>query len=220
MIDESSYYQSRFVFDARRDTVWKEISGFLQSRYIPEESTVLEIGAGYCHFINQIKARERHALDISNEVRRHAAEGVTPHVQSCTAMDIFSDDHFDVVFASNVFEHLKAEESTAALAEIRRVLKPQGKLVLIQPNFKYCYKKYFDYYTHIQIFTHIGMSDLIVASGFRIADLKPRFLPFSMKSNLPKVGWLVRMYLHSPIKPFAEQMLVVAMKRNGETDVE
>jgi hypothetical protein len=33
-----------------------------------------------------------------------------------------------------------------------------------------------------------------------------------MKSNLPKAGWLVRMYLQSPIKPFAEQMLVVATK--------
>jgi hypothetical protein len=33
-----------------------------------------------------------------------------------------------------------------------------------------------------------------------------------MKSRLPKSRWLVRMYLHSPFKPFGAQMLLVAQK--------
>jgi ubiquinone/menaquinone biosynthesis C-methylase UbiE len=98
------------------------------------------------------------------------------------------------------------------LTEIKRVLKTNGKLIIIQPNFKYCAREYFDDYTHLQIFTHIGVTDLLIGLGFSIVDVKPRFLPFSMKSNLPKYTWLVRLYLLSPFKPFAGQMLVVAKR--------
>jgi ubiquinone/menaquinone biosynthesis C-methylase UbiE len=210
MRDTHNYYQARFVFDARRDLVWKEICRFLQERYIAAQSAILEIGAGYCHFINHIDALERHALDISHEVRRYASQGVVSHIQSCTAMEGIDDDYFDVVFASNVFEHLVRDEVTRSLAEIKRVLKNNGQLIIIQPNFKYCVNQYFDDYTHLQIFTHIGLSDLLIGSGFTIIDVKPRFLPFSMKSHLPAYPWLVRLYLLSPFKPFAGQMLIVA----------
>jgi ubiquinone/menaquinone biosynthesis C-methylase UbiE len=122
------------------------------------------------------------------------------------------DGYFDVVFISNVFEHLTRQESVLALAEIRRVLKQGGVLIAIQPNFKYCWKEYFDDYTHVQIFTHLGLSALITASGLTVVDVKPRFLPFSMRSKLPKLAWLVMIYLYSPFKPFAGQMLLVAKK--------
>ena len=209
---ESSYFQSRFVFDPRRDIVWKEISAYLEQRHIPRRATILEIGAGHCHFINQVAASERHALDVSSEVRRYAAEGVIAHVQSCTSMETIRDGYFDTVFASNVFEHLTREQAIETLSEVKRVLKPNGKLIIIQPNFKHCYREYFDDYTHIQIYTDVSISDFLLASGFRVLDVKPRFLPFSMKSNLPKARWLVRLYLNSPVKPFAGQMLVVATK--------
>jgi len=149
-------------------------------------------------------------LDVSTEILRWADQCVLTHVQSCASMDGIDDGYFDLVFASNVFEHLAREETIKTLSEIKRVLNADGKLIVIQPNFKYCCKDYFDDYTHVQVFTHIGLSDLLIASGFSVLELKPRFLPFSMKSNLPKSPWLVRLYLQSPIKPFAGQMLIVA----------
>jgi SAM-dependent methyltransferase len=44
----------------------------------------------------------------------------------------FGDAHFDGVFMNEVFEHVADEERV--LAEIRRVLKPGGRLALISPN--------------------------------------------------------------------------------------
>lgn len=209
------YYQSRFTFDARRDEVWKEICRYLQ-RYIPEDSQVLELGAGYCHFINHVRARGKSAVDLSPDGLRRAAEGVRTYAGSCTDLHFLPAESMDVVFASNLLEHLERPDTLKTLSEVRRVLKKGGRLILIQPNFKYCAKEYFDDYTHVQIFTHLGLQDLLKSCGFEIAAVQPRFLPFSMQSRVPKAPFLVRLYLHSPVKPFAGQMLVVAQSAERE----
>jgi len=208
----SRYFATRFSYDPERDLVWQEVSRFLQRRHIPETATILEIGAGYCHFINNIRGKARHALDLSPDLPNRAAGGVVPHVGSCTSLAMFGDRSIDVVFTSNLFEHLTRDELSTTLGEVRRVLSSQGRLVVVQPNFRYCAHDYFDDYTHLQVFTHVGLADRLRAEGFRVLRSIPRFLPFSMKSRLPKSRWLVRMYLRSPFKPFGAQMLLVAQK--------
>jgi SAM-dependent methyltransferase len=208
----SPYFQSRFSYDRDRDFVWQEVCRYLQPRFVPADAAILEIGAGYCHFINHIRGRERHALDLSADLARHASPGVVPHIQSCASLTGFEDSSLDVVFASNLFEHLTREQLAATFAEIRRVLRTGGRLVIIQPNFRYCAREYFDDYTHLQVFTHVSLADRLTAGGFRVEHLSPRFLPFSMKSRLPKSRRLVWLYLRSPLKPFGAQMLVVARK--------
>lgn len=208
------YFRTRFVYDPRRDVVWKEVAEWIQKEYIPEGSRVLDLGAAYCDFINHVKGEERYAVDIFSKLGDYAREGVTPYVRDCTDLSVFEDDALDVVFASNLFEHLTHEELLLTIDEIRRVLRRDGRLILLQPNFKYCYRTYFDDYTHLQIFTHEGMYDLLEMAGLKIHAMHPRFLPVNMKSTLklqlPCLGLLVRTYLKLPFKPLAAQMLVVA----------
>jgi ubiquinone/menaquinone biosynthesis C-methylase UbiE len=214
---ESGYFETRFAFNPERDVVWQEVARYLQAREISETSAILELGAGYCHFINNIRGRERHALDVSRDLPRHVVAGVTAHVGSCSSLSMFPDRSLDVVFASNLFEHLTRDELSNALREIWRVLADHGRLIIVQPNFKYCAPDYFDDYTHVQVFTHVSLSDLLRARGFQVARVVPRFLPFSMSSRLPKLRWLIRMYLRSPFRPFGAQMLIVAHPaRNGK----
>jgi SAM-dependent methyltransferase len=205
-----NYHGSRFTHDHRRDGVWRAICAYLQPRHIPRGARVLELGAGYCHFINNIVAAERHALDLFPRLPEYAAPGVTAHVRNCCDLEPFAERSLDVVLASNLFEHLDRDELARTLAEIRRVLVPGGCLILIQPNFKYCYAEYFDDYTHKFVFTHVSLCDLLCSERFQIRAVEPRFLPFSMKAKVPKAGWLVRLYLASPLRPMAGQMLVVA----------
>jgi SAM-dependent methyltransferase len=207
-----NYHDSRFTYDARRDLVWRQVCRYLQRRHIPENARLLELGAGYCHFVNNIVAAERHALDLFPRLTEYAGPGVTAHVQDCTCLDAFAEQTIDVVFASNLLEHLDRDELTRTLAEIRRVLAPGGRLVLIQPNFKYCYADYFDDYTHKFVFTHLSLCDMLRNEGFGIRAVEPRFLPFSMKTKVPKAGWLVALYLASSYRPMAGQMLVVATR--------
>lgn len=56
---------------------------------------------------------------------------VTLHTQSVTVLE-FADDSFDVVTLIEVLEHLP--DTAAALAEIERVLRPGGHLLLTTPN--------------------------------------------------------------------------------------
>jgi ubiquinone/menaquinone biosynthesis C-methylase UbiE len=208
------YFRTRFVYDPRRDGIWREVTRYVQQLYISESDRVLDLGAGYCDFINHVRAKERHALDIFERIGEFAREGVQTHIQPCTDLSVFGDASFDVVFASNLFEHLTHEELLRTIAEVRRVLRPSGLMILLQPNFKYCYRTYFDDYTHLQIFTHMGMYDLLEMAGMRVERMHAKFLPVNMKSTLrlklPFLESIVWAYLRSPIKPLAGQMLVVA----------
>jgi SAM-dependent methyltransferase len=209
---DGRYFATRFSYDPARDVVWQEVSRYLQPADIPEGVTIVELGAGYCHFINNLRGKARHAVDLSPDLQSHVGPGVAAHVGSATSLHMFGDGTVDVVLASNLFEHLTRDELGRALSEVRRILSKGGRLVVIQPNFRYCAGDYFDDYTHLQVFTHVSLGDRLAAEGFRLRRVVPRFLPFSMKSRLPRSRFLVRLYLHSPFKPFGAQMLIVAEK--------
>lgn len=216
---EGGYFHTRFGFDERRDVVWREVCRYLQ-RYVRPDGRVLDLGAGYCNFINNIRAGEKHAVDLFPELPRYAAPGVITHLASCTALGFIPDARLDVVFASNLFEHLTREDLATTLREVRRVLRAGGKLIALQPNFRLCYKTYFDDYTHLQIFTDRSLADVFETSGFDVVDSQPRFLPVNMKSTLrvpiPKLDWCVRAYLALPWRPRAGQMLMVGERRAGD----
>jgi SAM-dependent methyltransferase len=207
----ASYFRTRLSCRASREPVWRAICRYLQ-RYVPPDAAVLDLGAGYCSFINQIAAAEKHAVDVWTGAADHAAPGVTVHIGSCVRLLDLRDGTFDVVFASNLLEHLNREEVSSALAEARRVLKAGGRLILIQPNYRYCVREYFDDYTHVSVFTHLSLRDAVEAAGFEVTTLRPRFMPLTLKSRLPQWSWIVALYLRLPIRPFAKQMLLVGTR--------
>lgn len=49
----------------------------------------------------------------------------------------FADEQFDVVYSADVFEHLSYETKESLIAEIYRVLKPGGRVVIKTPNLDY-----------------------------------------------------------------------------------
>jgi SAM-dependent methyltransferase len=203
------YYATRLARDPSRARIWRELARYLQ-RWVPENAAVLELGAGYCDFINQIRAAERHALDIREVVREHAAPDVEVHVCSCTELGTLPAARFDVIFTSFLFEHLDFEEMDRTMVGMKHVLRPGGRLIILQPNFRYAYREYFDDYTHKRIFTHVSLADYLAANGFRLVRVCPRFIPYSFKSRLPKSALLMRLYLRLPVRPLARNMLIVA----------
>jgi ubiquinone/menaquinone biosynthesis C-methylase UbiE len=208
--DHDAYFTTRLKPVPARDRLWPILTRYLQDRFVPENSAVVDIGAGYCHFINNIRAREKHAVDISQAPLNHAARDVITHVSSCEYMPDLESRHFDFVFASNLLEHLERDQFVRTLGEVRRVLKPGGRFLIIQPNFRYCYRAYFDDYTHRQVFTDRSLSDSLAAEEFEVRKVIPRFLPYSVVTVPVDWAWLLKLYLRSPFRPFAGQMLILA----------
>lgn len=204
------YFRTRFNFDKKRNVVWKEICKYIQ-KYISYESSVLDVGTGYGDFINNIKCRERYAIDIEAPALRSSTKKTRIAVGSFQSLP-FKNQALDVLFASNVLEHLDYEQMHNAIKESFRVLKKDGLILIISPNFKYCYKEYFDDYTHKSIITDASIKDLLMSVGFEIVKVVPRFLPFSTKRKLPISSFLIRLYLYSFWKPFGAQFFVVAKK--------
>ena len=101
----SAYFRTRLAPNAHRAAVWNHLCAYLQ-RWIPADADVLELGAGWCDFATTIKARRVVAMDLDTTVRRAAAEHVLAEVGDCTDLSRFDSGSFDVVFASNLLEHL------------------------------------------------------------------------------------------------------------------
>lgn len=205
-----SYFNSRFQFDERREVLWKALCDFYFSALVPPGGHVLELGAGYCHFINNVRAGRKTAIDVSPVAAAHAAPGVEVHTGSVTDLEFLPDASVDLAFASNLFEHLSQADFALCLAGLRRKLRPGGQLVILQPNYRRAYREYFDDYTHISVYSDVSLGDFLRAHGYRVLECRPGFLPFSVISRLPVNRHLIRLYLRSPWKPFARQMLLRA----------
>lgn len=207
------YFTSRFKPDPRREVLWSALWDMYFSKHIGIDDAVLELGAGYCHFINQVRSRRRIAVDRWEGVTRFAGDGVETRVCDVTDLGWLTDATLDFVFASNLFEHLTHAQFADVLRHLRRALKPTGRLCILQPNFRYCSSRYFDDFTHVTVYSHVSLTDFLEANGFAVVECRPRFLPLTVQSSLPVWPALIRFYLRLPFKPLGAQMLVVARAR-------
>ncbi|MBN2573404.1 MAG: class I SAM-dependent methyltransferase [Deltaproteobacteria bacterium] len=208
-MSERNPYVGAYPWLTGRAGIWREIARYVM-RDAPGAQAVLDLGAGYCDFINQVTARTRIAFDLNPDMTAHAAPGVDPRVGDCRGLPGVDEGSMDAVFASNFLEHFALDEATALLRDIHRVLRPAGRLLLIQPNYLRNPDHYWDDPTHKTAFHHLNLHGLLERGGFRVLRVVPGLLPFSMKSRLPKIPLLVRFYLRSPIRPLAAQMYAVA----------
>ncbi len=209
-MSDAGYHETRLAYDPKREVLWAALCEYYFSKFIRPDSHVLELGAGYAHFINNVRCASRTAVDLWPQMPNYAAPGVAARVGSVTDLGFLPDASVDLAFASNLFEHLTKDDFATTLAQLRRKLKQDGTLLILQPNYRRAYKEYFDDYTHISVYSHVSLCDFLAANGFQILECSAGFLPFSVKSGLPVSRALIRFYLASPWKPLAKQMLVRA----------
>lgn len=209
--NDLGYHETRFPFDQRREIVWQTLCSSFFNSLVDQNSHVLELGAGYGHFINNVRCKKKTAVDQWAGMLDYLHPNVTGHLGSVTDLNFLPDDSVDFAFASNLFEHLTQPDFAQTLREIKRTLKRTGSLNILQPNYRLAYREYFDDYTHVSVYSDLSLCDFLTANGFEIIESVPGFLPFSIKSSKSPVRpWMIKMYLASPWKPAAKQMFVRA----------
>jgi ubiquinone/menaquinone biosynthesis C-methylase UbiE len=209
---DDTYHNTRFTADPRRRVLWRTLVDCVFQKQIPPDATVLELGAGYGDFINSVKAKRRLAVDCWAGMTAHLEPGVEGLVTSVTQLDGVADNSVDYVFSSNCFEHVTQKDLVDCLVQLQRKMKRGATLTIVQPNFKYAFREYFDDYTHVAIYTERSLGDLLAANGFEVTRCEPRFLPLTIKTGAPVHPLLIRLYLASPFKPLGKQMLISATR--------
>ncbi|MBI2214042.1 MAG: class I SAM-dependent methyltransferase [Acidobacteria bacterium] len=191
--------------------MWRVLAKWF-SRWIPRDAVVVEIAAGHCEFINEVTASRRIAIDLNPSTRNHAAAGVevvTGDARDVTATEPHSAD---VVFVSNFFEHLEREAILDTIRAAQRMLKPGGRLLILQPNIRFAARDYWMFFDHVTPIDDRALCEALQLSGFEIELSIPRFLPFTMKSRLPRSILLLELYLRMPLawRFFGAQAFIVA----------
>lgn len=211
MDDQRSYYNIRYSFDPERAAVWKAIVENIQYRFICDNSAILDIACGYGDFINQVASPSKTAIDLE-DVKQYLDESIEFVNSDVGCLGEMKGQQFSTIFCSNLLEHLESSEGKQLITDIHALLKPQGRVIFLQPNFRLCSKRYFDDYTHKTIYTDESLCGLLKANKFNIIARKAGYLPFSMNGILPKSYYLTKIFLLMKSPLIGSQMLVVAEK--------
>jgi SAM-dependent methyltransferase len=207
-------YARRFAGqEQRRKEVWAELNQHFFQRWIGPDDTVLDLGAGYCEFINSVRAKTKLALDLNPSTIKCAAQEVRVIAQDVAQPWDIPSDSVNLVFTSNFLEHLTSKaQLTHCLLESKRVLKPGGRFIALGPNIRFAYREYWDFFDHYLPLSDRSLVEALEVNGFKSEVVIPRFLPFTMKGRAPSHPLLVRLYLVFPIawRILGKQFLVVA----------
>lgn len=211
-------YRKRF--DERdlenKRVLWQVLVRDFFQQYVDASGTVLDLGAGNCEFINEVRAARRIAVDLNPATAGFAAPGVEVVLTRSDAMEVLADESVDTVFTSNFFEHLPTKaDLLATLAECHRVTRPGGRIVVLMPNIRHLTGRYWDYLDHHLPLTHLSVGEALELSGYEVEESLSRFLPYTVKdAKFPVRPVMVRAYLR--IRPawrlLGRQMLVVARR--------
>jgi len=215
--DLSKIYANRFVDTGleKRRRVWRILCSQYFQQFVPQDSAILDLACGYGEFINNINAKRKFGVDLNPDSAKHLDQAVEFKLTAANDLSHIPDNSLDRAFTSNFLEHLRSKpECDEVLKEVRRVLKPGGKFMILGPNIRYAYKEYWDYYDHYLALSHLSLAEGLTLNGYTPETVEDRFLPYTMNNNRPTSDWLIRLYLRIPLawKLFGKQFFLVARK--------
>jgi SAM-dependent methyltransferase len=120
------------AFNERNRDAW--VAG--QARAVPAGARVLDVGAGTCPYRPLFAHARYEAHDFAqyegyrDPERQEGLYGTMDYVSDVTAIPV-PDSSFDAILCTEVLEHVP--EPIAAVAEMARILKPGGTMLLTAP---------------------------------------------------------------------------------------
>ena len=173
-------------YNSSRVRLRDEIATFADS--VPAGSSVLDAGAGEAPYRSLFDHVAYESADFEQVDKTY---GDTTHVCDLRSIPV-DDDRFDAIVFSQVMEHLP--EPDAVVAELRRVLRPGGRLFYSGPLFFEEHEQPYDFYRY----TSFGVRLVLERAGFEVERLD------WLEGYLGTVGYqLNRMARYLPIRPSA-----------------
>src|SRR5258708_12598558 len=211
------YYRKRFPkYELKqKDMIWQILCHDFFEEFVGENDVVMDIGGGYCEFINNIKCKSKIAVDINPDTRKFANKDVKIVNSLANKIPSTFNERVDKIFMSNFLEHLATkEEVIETLDRCHSLLKRKGKIMILQPNISLIGNKYWDFIDHKVALNELSVIEAMKIVGFDVELSIERFLPYTTKSKLPQLPFFVRAYLMIPprFRPMAAQSFFVGIK--------
>jgi len=109
-------------------------------------------------------------VDISEETIRLCRRRGIDRIVLGDAMRLpFADASFDVVLALDALEHF--EDDAAAIAEIRRVARPDALVLITTPAFMFLWSPHDEAYHHVRRYTKPQLGERLRAGGLALQKL-------------------------------------------------
>ncbi len=135
-LDQQNTYRERYRA-SRLD--WRpatEVYAAAVRRHVCPGVRMLDLGCGRGGLVEQLEAADREVIGVDPDRRSLAEHRLSteamPRAAAWMAQLPFPRCSFDLLIASWVLEHL--EHPAAVFAEMARVLRPGGRLVVLTPN--------------------------------------------------------------------------------------
>ncbi len=199
-----------------RRNLWKVLVNDFFARHLHPGGEVLDYGCGRGEFINAVNASRRIAVDLRDGVRKHLEHGIVFVRSDDDWVSKVGEKTVSNVFCSNLLEHLPDRDTVLKLfQDFHRVLRPDGRLLVLGPNLHYTGPAYWDFFDHVLPLTHVSLAEALRLGGFETELLIPRFLPYTAVGARPTPLILVRWYLRLPFawRFWGAQFFAVARPR-------
>lgn len=149
----------------------------LINSYQPVKGRILDIGAGTGDFLLECKNQNWDILGIEpNDKAKGIALG--KGIKFGDTIEKLESNSFDVITMWHVLEHVPDVEHQ--VAELKRLLKPSGTIIIAVPNFKSYDAKYYkefwaayDVPRHLWHFSKTAIEKLFDKQNMNLEDIKP-----------------------------------------------
>ncbi len=149
----------------------------LINSYQPLKGRILDIGAGTGDFLLEAKNQNWDILGIEpNDKAKGIALG--KGIKFGDTIEKLESNSFDVITMWHVLEHVPDVEHQ--VAELKRLLKPSGTIIVAVPNFKSYDAKYYkefwaayDVPRHLWHFSKTAIEKLFDKQNMNLEDIKP-----------------------------------------------
>lgn len=155
-----------FWFRARNDLI-----AWAMSTYFPDAGRFLEIGCGTGFVLQRVRDVVPSAELSGSEILSAGLSYAARRVPSATfyqidARHIPFRDHFDVIGAFDVLEHI--DDDRAVLAQVALALRPGGGLVLSVPQHPALWSPQDEHAYHVRRYTAQGLRRKAESAGFKV----------------------------------------------------
>lgn len=164
--------ESHWWYLGRRQIIRSFVEAISRANKSPsgrnEQLAILDVGCGTGANLEMLSEfGEPSGVDVSAEAVAYCHERGFTHVNHGAAEAMpFEDETFQLVTALDVVEHL--DDDVAVLKEMRRVLKPDGKILLFVPAFMFLWGVQDDVSNHRRRYTLGEFKRAVVQAGFEV----------------------------------------------------